>query len=443
MGCCQYHALVSEEGESAFTVDAPIVTFGPGSLREVGPRARSLGMSRVAIYTDPMVADLPMLRTVLNSLAQEGLDVAVYDECLVEPSDESFAEGARFARDGAFDGYISLGGGSVIDSCKVANLLASHPLERDTLSDEILGYINAPIGDAVPVEGSIAPHIACPTTAGTGSEATGIAICDVVSLDVKTGIASAHIRPSQAVVDPDCTAHLPRMVAACCAFDVLCHALESYTARPYTSRDRVADPAHRPASQGANPWSDMGCREALRLLGKYMIRGVNDASDEDARAELMWAATLAGIAFGNCGVHVPHGMSYAVAGQIEECTIEGYPTNKPLVPHGMSVVVSAPAVFRYTAESAPQRHLRAAGLLGADIKEATLEDAGDVLSSRLAELMKSCGMPDGIGALGFDESHLDNLVEGTYAQQRLLVNAPMDMPRSALRALFRDSMSVY
>ena len=187
----------------------------------------------------------------------------------------------------------------------------------------------------------------------------------------------------------------------------------------------------------------MGCREALRLLGKYMIRGVNDASDEDARAELMWAATLAGIAFGNCGVHVPHGMSYAVAGQIEECAIEGYPTNKPLVPHGMSVVVSAPAVFRYTAQSAPQRHLRAAGLLGADIKEAKLEDAGDVLSSRLAELMKACGMPDGIGALGFDESHLDNLVEGAYAQQRLLVNAPMDMPRSALRALFCDSMSVY
>lgn len=440
MGCCQYHAQIVDGNESAFTVDAPVVTFGPGCLREAGSRARSHGVTRAALFTDPVIRPLPFVATVERSLRDAGIDVVVYGECLIEPTADSFLSAARFARSGSFDGYVSIGGGSVIDTCKAANLLASWPLDRDSIEEELLAYVNAPLGEAVEVPGPVAAHIACPTTAGTGSEATGIAIFDYVARNVKTGIASPFIRPTEALVDPDCTASLPRMITACCAFDVLCHALESYTARPYTSRPRVANPSKRPASQGANPWSDMGCREALRLLGDYMIRGVNDASDTDARAELMWAATLAGIAFGNCGVHAPHGMSYAVAGQIGDYYAADYPTEKSMVPHGMSVAVSAPAVFERTAAGAPERHLEAARLLGADTNGAGHDNAGELLAGRLRELMSACGMPGSLREFGYAESDIPRLVEGAYAQQRLLVNAPTEMTRELLGELFLASM---
>ena len=437
MGCCRYHDMLAAGCDTAFTIQPPIITFGAGCLREAGARARACGMTRVAIFTDPVIATLGYVETVANSLRSAGIDVAIYAECAVEPTDVSFREAARFAREGDFDGYFSVGGGSVIDTCKAANLYATHPVE------EFLAYVNAPIGEGREVPGPLMPHIACPTTAGTGSESTGIAIFDLLSHHVKTGIASRHIRPTQALVDPDVTLSLPRMVIACSAFDILCHALESYTARPYTHRPAPADPTLRPASQGANPWSDMGCREALRLLGEFMVRGVEDAGDRDARAELMWAATLAGIAFGNAGVHAPHGMAYAVAGVVRDFKPADYPDHEPMVPHGMSVVLSAPAVFEHTAPGDPARHLEAASLLGADTRGAGEEDAGEVLSERISQLMRACSMPNGLAEVGYGEDDIDALVEGAYAQQRLLVNAPSEMTREVLADLFRGSMTCW
>src|SRR5262249_10326248 len=160
---------------------------------------------------------------------------------------------------------------------------------------------------------------------------------------------------------------LPSAVVACSGFDILCHALESFTARPFTRRPPPATPVARPLSQGANPWSDMGCGEALRLLGRFFARAVHDKSDREAREQVMWAATLAGIAFGNSGVHIPHAMSYAVAGQVKDFRPAGYPasaTEEAIVPHGMSVVVNAPATFRAIANTFPERHLQAAAWLG-------------------------------------------------------------------------------
>ena len=321
----------------------------------------------------------------------------------------------------------------MIDTCKAANLYATHPAP-------LLAYVNKPIGEGRPVPGPLKPHIACPTTAGTGSEGTGIAIFDLLARHVKTGIASMHLRPTHALVDPLTTLTLPRLVVACGAFDVLCHALESWTARPYSRRPAPSRPTLRPMSQGANPWSDMGCREALDLLGRFMERAVSDAADVEARTELMWAASLAGIAFGNSGVHAPHGMAYAVAGLVRDFVAEDYPDNKPMVPHGMSVVLNGPTVFRATAVTAPERHLEAARLLGADIRGAAGNDAGEVLAARLIEMMRTCGMPNGLRGVGYHEGDMDALVEGAYAQQRLLVNAPCEMDRPRLADLFGGAM---
>ncbi|RKG81492.1 iron-containing alcohol dehydrogenase [Corallococcus exercitus] len=432
MGCCHYPA-VKEGCDSAFTVDTSRITFGPGCLLEVGDRARALGMKRVALFSDARVAGLPHFAKVRQSLLAAGLDVVVFTDVHVEPTDQSFLEAARFATEARPDGYVSLGGGSVIDTCKAANLYATHPAD-------FLAYVNAPVGEGRAVPGPLKPHIACPTTSGTGSEVTGITIFDLLSLSAKTGIASPALRPTEALIDPDCTATLPGEVVAASGLDVLSHALESYTARPFVHRPAPARPSLRPMSQGANPWSDLGCREALRLMGLYLERGVKDARDTEAREQLMWAATLAGIAFGNAGVHAPHGMAYAVAGRVRDFRPSGYPQDEPLVPHGLAVIVNAPAVFRYTAAANPERHLEAAGFLGADVRGAGSGDAGEVLAGRVVQLMRAVGVPNGLEGVGYTGADVDALTEGAFPQQRLLQNAPREMTRPVLTELFRQAL---
>ena len=432
MGCCHYHP-VGEGRDTAFTVDTSRITFGRGCLGEVGDRARALGLRRVALFTDERLARLPHYEKVRRSLDAAGVDVAVYTQVRVEPTDRSFLEAVRFAADARPDGYVSLGGGSVIDTCKAANLYATWPAD-------FLAYVNAPVGDGRAVPGPLKPHLACPTTSGTGSEVTGITIFDLLALGAKTGIASPLLRPTEALIDPDCTATLPGEVTAASGLDVLSHALESYTARPYVRRPAPERPSLRPMSQGANPWSDLGCREALRLMGLYLVRAVADAGDAEAREQLMWAATLAGIAFGNAGVHVPHAMAYAVAGGVRDFRPAGYPAHEPLVPHGMAVILNAPAVFRHTAPESPERHLEAAGWLGADVRGATPADAGEVLATRLLALMRAVGMPHGLEGVGYTEADVASLTEGTWPQQRLLCNAPRELTRPELTALFRQAL---
>ena len=435
MGCCHYYAP-TDAGDTAFSVDVSAITFGPGVLREVGDHARALGIKRAALFTDAGVAALGHAALVQQSLGAAGIDVALYDEVRVEPTDESFLAGARFAAAGAFDGFVSVGGGSVIDTAKAANLYATWPAD-------FLSYVNAPIGGGAPVPGPLKPHIACPTTCGTGSECTGIAIFDLLAMHAKTGIVSRRLRPTAAVVDPTTASTLPASVVAASGFDVLSHALESYTARPYTRRDAPPRPSLRPMSQGANPWSDLGCREALRLTGEYLVRAVGDADDHEARGQLMFAATLAGIAFGNAGCHLPHGMSYSVSGLVRDFRPEGYPEGVPIVPHGMSVIVNAPAAFRFTAPACPGRHIAGAECLGADVRGAGDDDAGEVIGGRIVELMKAAGIPNGIAGVGYGEADIPALIAGAFPQKRLLDNAPRDVAERDLGAIYADALSYW
>jgi hydroxyacid-oxoacid transhydrogenase len=416
--------------ETGFTIDASRVTFGAGTLREVGPRARSHGITRVALFTDPLLETLAWFDDAIVSLRAAGLDPIIFNAVAIEPTEASWDEAIRFARDAKPDGYISLGGGSVIDTAKVANLYASHPAP-------FAAYINAPLGDGRSVPGPLAPHVACPTTAGTGSEVTGIAIFDWHAHRAKTGISSPRLRPTEAIVDPRCTHTLPAGVVAASGMDVMCHALESFTARPYTARLATAT---RPASQGRNPWSDIGCREALRLCGAHLAAAV--AGDHAAREQMMWAATLAGIAFGNAGVHVPHAMAYAVAGQVKTFRAAGYP-DLPLVPHGMAVALNAPAVFRATSPSAPARHFEAAQLLGADTVGAAQHDGGELLAQRFIDLMREVALPNGLAGVGYARADITNLVEGTLPQQRLLQNAPIATDAGVLATLFERSLEIW
>lgn len=433
MRCCHADFALVEGSDQGFTIGMPTFTFGAGVLSEAGANARELGMKRVALFTDRGLVDGEHVAKVKASLAAAGVDVAVYDEVEVEPSDDSFRHATRFAAEGRFDGYVSVGGGSVMDTCKAANLYATHPADFMT-------YVNAPIGAGQRVPGPLVPHIACPTTSGTGSETTGIAIFKLGSLDAKTGIISRRLTPAVALIDPEVTRTLPATVVASTGFDCMSHALEALTARAWPRRLNPAKGAGRPVSQGANPFSDMLATQALKLVGDFHARAVADAHDREARAEMMYAATLAGIAFNASGCHLPHGLSYAVSGLARDWQVQGYPTGRTLVPHGMAVVLNNPSVWRHTAPQSPQRHLHCAHALGADAKGAGLPDAGEVLAQRVIGLMRATGMPNGLAALGFGEADVDALATGAEPQYRVIRNAPVDVGRDDLKGLFRAAL---
>ena len=422
--------------ETAFTIDTSSIKFGPGITGEAGYELERLGASRVMVVTDPQMAGSAAVNTATNSLKQANVDFAVFDRVSVEPTDVSFKEAIEFAVNGRFDGFLPVGGGSSIDTAKAANLYSTYPAD-------FLEYVNAPIGEGTPVPGDLKPLVAVPTTAGTGSETTGVAIFDFEELGAKTGIAHRSLRPDVGLVDPENTRSLPKMVAACSGFDVLCHGIESYTALSFSQREAPVSPAQRPTYQGANPISDVWALAALEMVGNSILPAVLDPDDLVARSNMAMAATFAGVGFGNAGVHLPHGMSYAVSGLVTDYAPEDYPQGKAIVPHGMAVILNAPAVFRYTASSNPERHMRAARLLGADIAGAGPEDAGDLIADRLIFILKEIGVPNGLGGVGYTPDDIPALVEGTLPQHRVTKLAPRATGADELTALFTDSMQLW
>jgi len=422
-------------GDTAFSVEAPKIKFGTGVLTETGSDAKALGMQRVAVFTDSRIRELEPVHKVTRALKQAGIDLAIFDETEVEPTDRSFKTATAFAAEGKFDGFVSVGGGSVMDTAKAANLYSTFP-------DEFLAYVNAPIGKAQPVPGPLKPHIACPTTFGTASECTGIAVFDLLEMTSKTGIASPRLRPSLGILDPANLSTLPKEILAANGFDVFSHSVESITARPFTHRPAPPSPSERPLSQGANPYSDINCLEAIRLIGNSLVDAVN-TRDEKYFRPLMFAGMLAGIGFGNAGCHLPHGMSYAVSGLVKGYQPAGWPPDHPMVPHGISVIVNSPAVFQYTAAACPERHMIAAEAMGADTRDAPMAAAGTLLADRVIDMMRRTGMPNGLVDVGYSEKDLDELTAKAFPQKRLLDNAPLPIDRNQLKALFKDALTYW
>ena len=422
--------------ETAFSMDTSSIKFGPGVTREVGWDMEELGAHRVMVTTDTNLRDKEPVSVALEALRKHGIDAVLYEQVSVEPTDVSFKEAIKFAEEGDFDGFVAVGGGSSIDTAKAANLYSTYPAD-------FMAYVNPPIGGGEPVPGPLKPLVAVPTTAGTGSETTGIAIFDFLEMNAKTGIAHRALRPIKGVVDPNNTRTLPKLVAACTGLDQLTHALESLTALPYSQRPAPEHPKLRPAYQGANPISHIWASRAIEMISQKLVRVIEDPSDDEARGEVLLAATYAGIGFGNGGVHLAHGMSYPVSGMVREYVPEGYPPGHPLVPHGMAVVLNAPAVFRFTAPANPELHLYAAKLMGKDISGASPEDAGEVLASAIVDLMRTVGMPNGLSGVGYGPDDVDKLVEGTLPQHRVTKLSPRPASAEDLKGLFLDSLKLW
>ena len=388
------------------------------------------------VVTDPYLSSTEPVAVAMESLRDAGIDAVLYDQSSVEPTDISFKAAIAFAQDGDFDGFLAVGGGSSMDTAKAANLYATHPADFMT-------YVNPPVGKGVPVPGPLKPMMAIPTTAGTGSETTGVAIFDYLEMKAKTGIAHRALRPIMGVIDPDNTRSMPKMVAACTGLDQLTHALEAMTALPFSQRPAPEHPKYRPAYQGANPISNIWATEAVKMISQNLVRVFEDPDDAEARGKVLLAATFAGIGFGNGGVHLAHGMSYPVSGMVRDYIPEGYPAGHPIVPHGMAVCLNAPAVFRFTGPANPQVHLHCAELMGADTRNAEPEAAGDVLADAIIDLMRKVEMPNGLAAVGYGPDDVDALVEGTLPQHRVTKLSPRPAGAEDLKQLFLDSMTLW
>jgi hydroxyacid-oxoacid transhydrogenase len=422
--------------ETVFIMDTSSIKFGPGATREIGYDMKQFGAQRVMVVTDSNLTQTEPVAVTLKALRAEGIDAVLFDRVRVEPTDVSFKEAIQFATEGQFDGYVAVGGGSSMDTAKAANLYATYPAD-------FLTYVNPPIGQGRPVPGRLKPLIAVPTTAGTGSETTGVAIFDFLEMHAKTGIAHRALRPLMGIIDPNNTRTLPKMVAACSGLDVLSHALESMTALPYHQRAAPEQLSLRPAYQGANPISDIWAARAIEIVAQNLIRAIDDPEDDEARGQMLMAAAFAGVGFGNAGVHLPHGMSYPVSGMVRDFKPEGYTSAHPIIPHGMSVILNTPAVFRFTAPANPQRHLDAAKLLGVDAFNADPADAGELLAGAVIDLMRQTGMPNGLSAVGFGPEDVDQLVAGTLPQHRVTKLSPRPASAEDLKQLFLDSLTCW
>jgi hydroxyacid-oxoacid transhydrogenase len=420
--------------ESVFTYGAPALKFGPGAAEEIGYDLAQLGAHRALVVTDPGMAATGLPERVAVQMAQFGVEAAVFDGVHIEPTDASMQAAIDWARaHGPWDAFVAVGGGSSIDTAKAVNLLLTNP-------GELIDYVNAPVGGGRAPREPLHPLVAVPTTTGTGAESTTICVLDVLAQRVKSGISHARLRPTLAVVDPVLTLTQPAGVTASAGMDIVCHALESYTARPYTAVPRK-EPAERVPYCGSNPISDMWSEKALSLMASSFRVAVQHGEDVEARGAMALAATFAGLGFGNAGVHIPHANAYPIAGQVRDFHPADYPAGEPLVPHGMAVSLTAAEAFRFTFPAAPDRHLRAARLLDPSAEVAS--DPAALLPDTLTRLMRDIGMPDGLAAVGFGDDDVDDLVEGALKQQRLLATAPRPVEADDLAAIFRCSMSLW
>jgi alcohol dehydrogenase class IV len=418
--------------ETVFVMEMSPIKFGLGATDEIGFDAVRLGLRKALIFTDRNLAAAGLPERVRGLLEEQGVKADVYDGVEVEPTDRSMEDAAEYARTKEYDGLVAVGGGSTIDTCKAANLLACHPAP-------LLDYINKPVGKGVPVPGPLKPLIAVPTTAGTGSETTAVAVTHVLEQNVKAGVSHRLLRPALGVVDPLNTVTAPAEVSAAAGADILTHAIESYTTRPYHARAKH-HPPDRPAYIGANPASDIWCEKAIEYVARFLRRAVLNGLDLEARVHLSLAANYAGIGFGNAGVHIPHALAYPVAGLVRDYVPQGYRTRHAMVPHGMAVILSAPAAFRFTYTTAPDRHLRAAELMGVPVAGLSEAQRREALPGALIALMRDTGIPNGLTAVGYTERDIPALVEGTLKQPRLLAGAPRSVEAADLDWILRDAM---
>ena len=423
---------MASDHETIFTMEATPVKFGSGASDDAGWELKRLGVRRVMLVTDPGVAALGHPDRIKGLIETEGIEVVVYDRSRVEPTIESFQDAADFALEQEVDGFVSVGGGSSMDTAKTANLVSTHPAP-------VMDYVNPPVGEGRKPPSPLKPHLAIPTTSGTGSEATTVAVLDIPDIKVKSGISHRYLRATQATgrsrVDP----------LTALGGDVVDRARRRLPRRRVVSDQAVRCPrsarlARRPASvpgvesdrrrvvgEGARARRPLSASRGRRRRRRRGPR-VHDAGGDDGGRRLRLRRRT-------------HPARLRVSDRVgykHEYQPPGYPEDHPFVPHGHSVIVTAPAAFRFTYDAMPERHHHVAELLaGGPIDE----PGPDTLPEILLALMRDVDAPRGVAELGYGEDDIPQIVDGALKQQRLLAGAPKEVTADDLRHIVTASMS--
>jgi len=427
---------LSADFESIIPLAMAKLKFGIGATEELGYELKAMGAKSVLLVADKHLWDVGLVDKVKTIIQDQDIVLTIYDEVHIEPTDVSFHHAIEFSRGVKVDAFVALGGGSTLDTAKAMNLFSTYPAD-------LYDYINKPIGKGKPVPGPLKPMIAMPTTAGTGSETTAVIVLDLLELHLKTGISHHNIRPSMAIVDPLNTLTMSSQVTASSGLDVFTHAAESFTIKPYDMRPKPQSPAQRGAYIGSNPISDLWSEKAIEWVGEYLRRACYNGSDLDARTHMAMGSTFAGIGYGNAGVHIPHALGYPIAGQAKDWIPDGFGVNEPMVPHGISTALTAPACFRFTAPTSPDKHARIAELLGVNVDGLSASDAAMVLPEAIIRLMRDIGCPNGLSAVGYTGADIPRMVEGGWKQQRLLVGSPRPVTERDLHRILEESMVLW
>lgn len=370
------------------------LVFGPGAVRQLGRLLASQNLRRVMLVTDKTLVKIGHADRICRVLAEANLSSQVCDESEPEPSIEAARRVADRTRQFGPDAVLGLGGGSNIDVAKYAAILCTH---GGQLSD----YFG--IGQ---VPGPILPVIGVPTTAGTGSEVSHCAVLTDTDHQMKVSSLSNLMRPRLAVVDPDLTATCPRQVTADSGIDALTHAVEAYTATDYTRLEQDTD--NLMPYDGRSPMGDVLAEKAIELVGRHLATAVREPENMEAREGMALAATLAGLAFSNCGVALVHAMEYPLGGLLH-CSHGG--GNGMLLPH----------VMQFNLPERVPKLARIAQLLGENVAGLPQEEAAQKAVDAVHGLNHEIGVPLTIRDLGGNEDQLPLFAEKAFAVKRLLM----------------------
>ena len=367
---------------------------GSGSALELSTELRRLGVNRPLLVTDPGLMSIGLVQPVIDALEQEGVASVVFDQVREDPPEAVVLAAAELGRGRDIDGVIAVGGGSSMDVAKVVAVL----LGGEQQLSELYG-----VGM---VTGTRLPLVLVPTTAGTGSEVTPVAVI-TTGETTKAGVSSPVLLPDVAVLDAGLTLGLPPAVTAMTGVDAMVHAIEAYTSR------------HQ-----KNPISDHLARQALELLSRNIRTAVHDGQNREARENMLLGACLAGQAFANAPVAAVHALAYPLGGHYH-------------IPHGLSNSLVLPSVLEFNAPEASELYAELVELVTGEPVQGSSEAKTEVLIAALRQLIDDVALPATLQQAGVDESHMEILAEDAMLQQRLLVNNPRDVNYDDALAIYR------
>ncbi|MCU0906214.1 MAG: iron-containing alcohol dehydrogenase [Rhodobacteraceae bacterium] len=370
------------------------VRFGSGVLAELPALARPLAGPRVMVVTDPGMMGSGIVDRALDLLREGRMEVTLFSDVQADPPEDVVLAAVAAAQAAGVGGIIGLGGGSSLDVAKLVALLA--PGGQDLA--QVYG-----VGKAT---GPRLPLILIPTTSGTGSEVTPISIVTTGAAE-KMGVVSPHLIPDLALLDPDLTLGLPPHVTAATGIDAMVHAIEAYAS---------ASPNNNPVSRA------LAC-EALRLMGRSLLRAVRDGRDAGARSDMLLGSMLAGQAFANSPVAAVHALAYPLGGHFH-------------IPHGLSNALVLPHVLRFNAVVAPAPYAELAPLVFPDLAALQGQERAAAFIDGLARLSADCGLPQRLRDMNIPADVLPRLARDAMNQTRLLVNNPRPLAEADALAIY-------